>query len=268
MDGQKDDSQWDAGLEDDSSGVMRMVGRMIKMWREAARLTQAELGAAIGYGEEMVSKVERGVRVPKAEFLENADRVLKAGGKLSALKEEVAEARYPKKVRDLAKLEANAVELGSYSNHNLHGLLQTEEYARALYEMRRPAFAAERIDRLVEARVARQSVFDRTPFALLTFVLEEVTLTRPLGGRTVLRRQLERLLDVGRLRHVEIQVMPTDREDHAGMGGQLQLLRLDDGLSGRTLGGPVAQPPDLGSARGPAPGHAIWDHPIPSPHAA
>jgi transcriptional regulator with XRE-family HTH domain len=229
MDGQKDDSQWDAGLEDDSSGVMRMVGRMIKMWRESAHLTQAELGAAIGYGEEMVSKVERGVRVPKAEFLENADRVLKAGGKLSALKEEVAEARYPKKVRDLAKLEANAVELGSYSNHNLHGLLQTEEYARALYEMRRPAFSVDQIDRLVEARMGRRTIYERTPFALLTFVLEEVTLTRPLGGRAVLRRQQEHLLEVGRLRHVEIQVMPTDREDHAGMSGELQVVRLGDG---------------------------------------
>ena len=120
-----DGPQWDSGLEDDSSAVMRMVGRQIKMWRDAARLTQAELGAAIGYGEEMVSKVERGIRVPKPEFLENSDRVLKAGGKLIALKADVAEARYPKKVRDLAKVEAEAFEIGAYGNHNMNGLLQT-----------------------------------------------------------------------------------------------------------------------------------------------
>ncbi len=56
----------------------------------------------------------------------------------------------------------------------------------------------------------------------------------------VLRQQLERLLEVGRLRHVEIQVMPTDREDHAGMGGPIQLLKLQDGNSGRPLGGPAS----------------------------
>jgi hypothetical protein len=145
------------------------------------------------------------------------------------MKKDAEEARYPKKVRDLAKLEADAVELGAYSNHNVHGLLQTEEYMRALYEMRRPSFVEENIERLVEARVARQSIFERKPFALLTFVLEEVTLMRPLGGRPVLRRQLERLLAVGQLRHVEIQVMPTDREDHAGMGGELRVLKLSDG---------------------------------------
>ncbi len=105
--------QWETGMEDESSGVMKLVGRQIKVWREAAGLTQAEFGSAIGYGEEMVSKVERGIRIPKAEFLDNADRVLKAGGKLASLKPEAAEARYPKKVRDLAKLEADAIEMGA-----------------------------------------------------------------------------------------------------------------------------------------------------------
>jgi transcriptional regulator with XRE-family HTH domain len=224
-----DGPSWDSGLEDDSSGVMKTVGRQIKAWREDAGLTQAEFGVAIGYGEEMVSKVERGIRVPKPEFLDNADRVLNAGGKLSAMKADVAEARYPKKVRDLAKLEADAVELGAYGNHNMHGLLQTEEYARALFEMRRPSLSADDLDRFVSARMARQEIFRRTPLTTLTFVQEEVTLRRPLGGKAILRGQLEQLLDVGRLRHVEIQVLPTDREDHAGMGGELQVLKLRDG---------------------------------------
>ncbi|WUH91485.1 helix-turn-helix transcriptional regulator [Streptomyces sp. NBC_00433] len=224
-----DGPDWDSGLEDDASGVMKTVGRQIKAWREAAGLTQAEFGAAIGYGEEMVSKVERGVRVPKPAFLDNADRVLNAGGKLSAMKPDVAEARYPKKVRDLAKLEASALELGAYGNHNIHGLLQSEEYANALFAVRRPVMGADDVERYVSARIARQAIFHRTPLATLTFVQEEVTLRRPIGGAAVLRRQLGRLLELGQLRNVEIQVMPTDREDHAGMGGQLQVLKLTDG---------------------------------------
>lgn len=217
--------------DDDSGAVIAAVGRQVRLWREAAGMRAAELGAAIGYGENQVYKVEAGKRIPKPEFLDRADEVLGAGGKLAAMKKDVAEARYPKKVRDLAKLEADAVEMGAYDTHNLNGLLQTEEYARALYEMRRPSYSADQIDRHVAARMGRQEIFERQPLTMLTFVLEEVTVTRPLGGRMVARRQLERLLDIGRLRHVEIQVMPTDREDHAGMGGQFQLLKFDDGTA-------------------------------------
>ena len=66
--------------------------------------------------------------------------------------------------------------------------------------------------------MARQAIFERSPAPTLSFVQEEVTLRRPIGGRMVLRRQLERLLELAQLRNVEIQVMPTDREDHAGYG--------------------------------------------------
>lgn len=77
-----------------------------------------------------------------------------AGGKISAMKQDVAEARYPKKVKDLAKLEREAVELGAYDNHNVNGLIQNAEYARALYEMRRPAFGPDEVERYVAARMA------------------------------------------------------------------------------------------------------------------
>ncbi|GAA3967340.1 helix-turn-helix transcriptional regulator [Streptomyces marokkonensis] len=224
--------------DEEATAVLKAVGRQIKMWREAAGMRQAELGSAIGYGEDMVSSVERGRRVPKPDFLDKADEVLGAGGKLATMKEDVEKARYPKKVRDLALLEDEAVELGACAGHHIHGLLQTPEYTRALYAMRRPAYTEEEVDRYVSARMARKAVFERVPHPQLTFVQEEVTLRRPLGGRMALRQQLEHLLEIGRLRHVEIQVTPTDREDHAGMAGSLRLLKLRDG---QTLGHLEAQ---------------------------
>ncbi|WP_435613210.1 helix-turn-helix domain-containing protein [Streptomyces sp. bgisy159] len=215
--------------DEEAAAVLRAVGRQIKMWREAAGMKQSELGAAIGYSEEMVSAVERARRIPKPDFLDKTDEVLGADGKISAMTEDVERARYPKKVRDLAKLEDEAVELGAYAALHIHGLLQTREYAQALYEMRRPAYTEEEIERHVAARMARKAVFERVPRAQITFVQEEVTLRRPLGGRMVLRRQLEHLLEVSELRHVSIQVMPTDREDHAGVMGSIRLLKLRDG---------------------------------------
>lgn len=170
------------GADEESAAVLRTVGRVIKMCRERAGLTQAALGAQIGYSEEQVSSVERGRRAPMEEFLDAADRALEANGLISALKGDVEKARFPKKVRDLAKLEAEAVELCAYANHVVHGLLQTAEYARALYGMRRPAYSEEQIDGLVEARLARQRVFAEQPAPMFNFVQEEVTLRRPLGA--------------------------------------------------------------------------------------
>ncbi|MEV5916874.1 helix-turn-helix transcriptional regulator [Streptomyces pseudogriseolus] len=217
------------GADEESAAVLRTVGRVIKMCRERAGLTEAALGAQIGYSEEQVSSVERGRRAPMEEFLDAADRVLEANNLLSALKGDVEKARFPKKVRDLAQLEAQAVELCAYANHVVHGLLQTPEYARVLYGMRRPPYSEEQVDELVVARLARQRVLDEQPAPVFSFVQEEVTLRRPLGGRMVMRKQLEHLLEVGRRRNVEIQVLPTQREDHAGLAGALQLLRLKDG---------------------------------------
>ncbi|MBW1597797.1 helix-turn-helix transcriptional regulator [Streptomyces sp. JJ38] len=218
-------------MEDESAAVGRTVGRQIKLWREDAGLTQAELGLELGYSEEMISAVERGRRLPKPSMLERADEVLNAGGKIKAMTKEVVEARYPRKVRDLAKLEREVTEMGVYENHNLHGLLQTKWHSRALFEMRRPMLDEEVIERSVAARLARQGIFEQRGAPIFSFVQEEVTLRRPLGGVEAHREQLRRILELGRLRNVEIQVMPTRREDHAGMGGPLQLLRLRNGTA-------------------------------------
>ncbi|MGI5482435.1 helix-turn-helix domain-containing protein [Streptomyces lavendofoliae] len=226
-----DEPEQDIDPEDDSGAVIAAVGRQVRLWREAANMRAADLGAAIGYGENQVYKVEAGKRIPKPEFLDRADEALGAGGKLAAMKKDVAEARYPKKVRDLAKLEADAVEMGAYAAGVVHGLLQTEEYARALYGERRPAFSEDQVEHFLAARMARQAVFERQPAPLLTFVQEEATLRRPTGGTMVRRRQLEHLLEISALRHVEIQVMPTETEEHAGLNGSHRVLKLSDGTA-------------------------------------
>ncbi|MET8804879.1 helix-turn-helix transcriptional regulator [Streptomyces sp. NPDC004546] len=223
-------SDWDAELEDDEAGaVMRTVSRQLKLWREAAGLTQAEFGAAIGYGEELVSSVERGRRIPRPEYLDAADEALGAGGRIAAMKTDVAEVRYPKKVRDLKKLEAEAVELCAYNNSVIHGLLQTEEYVRASMATRRPPFTEEELEQHVAARLARQDILVEAPLRVFSFVQCESTLRRPVGGRMVMRRQLEHLLDAGRFRNVDLQVLPLEREDNAGLAGSFRLLRLRDG---------------------------------------
>ncbi|WP_326697855.1 helix-turn-helix domain-containing protein [Streptomyces sp. NBC_01754] len=217
--------------------MVATVGRQIKAWREAAGMRAGEFGAAIGYGEDLVYKVEGGRRIPRPEFLDRADEVLGAGGKLAMMKGDVAEARYPKKVRDLAGVEAESVEIAAYVAHGLHGLLQTPGHARALFEARQPPYSEDEVERMVAARMARQSIFGQSPARAPGFVQEESALRRPIGGAAEWRQQLGRLLEIGQMRNVTLQVMPTYREAHSGMDGDITVLKFNDGTAiGRSQG--------------------------------
>ncbi|WP_420708200.1 helix-turn-helix domain-containing protein [Streptomyces sp. 142MFCol3.1] len=245
-----DEPGWDVSPEDEIAPVVEATGRQIRLRREAAGMRVIDFGQAIGYGEDLVRKVERGARIPRAEFLDRADEVLNAGGLIRAFKEDMEKARYPKKVRELKMLEDRSVELLLYSNHNIHGLLQTPAYAQALFETRQPAYPQDVVERETAARMGRKAIFERSPAPALSFIQEEVTLRRPIGGKMVLRRQLEHLLEVGQLRNVSLQVMPTDREDHAGMQGLIEVLKFGDGTAigrsdGAFNGRPVSEPKDL-----------------------
>ncbi|MEU5699626.1 helix-turn-helix domain-containing protein [Streptomyces aurantiacus] len=246
-----DEAGWDLEPGDESAPLVEAVGRLLRICREAAGMRVPEFGEAIGYGEDMVRKIERGARIPRPEFLDRADEILSAGGHLKAFKEDVEKARYPKKVRELKALEDRAVEVLLYSNHSIQGLLQTPEYARALFEMAQPVYSQDEVERGTAARMARKAIFERDPAPTLSFVQEQVTLERPLGGKMVLRRQLEHLLEVGQLRNVTLQVMPTDLAEHAGVHhGPIQVLKFSDGTAigrcpGAFNGRPVTSPRDL-----------------------
>jgi transcriptional regulator with XRE-family HTH domain len=246
-----DEPGWEVDPDDDwGIAVVTTVGRQLRLRREAAGMRAADFATAMGYGEDLIYKVESGKRIPRPDYLDRADEVLNADGLLSAMKEDVRKVRYPKRVRDSARMEASAVEIALYSTHNIHGLLQTEEHMRALFDVWLPAYSEEETERIVGARSARRAIFDRSPAPTLSFVQEEATLRRPVGGRMVWRHQLERLLELAQLRNVSIQVMPTDCEDHVGTGGLIEVLTFPDGTAvGRSEGAfngrPVTDPKQL-----------------------
>lgn len=215
--------------DEGTAGFLRCFGMQLRVLRERAGLTRAELGKRLGYSEDQIASVELGRRIAKPELIEAADAVLGGDGLLTAMKGEVARARYPAFFRDAARLEREAVELHVYANQAVPGLLQTEEYARAVFEMWRPLLDEETVNQRVAARLARQEILARKPMPTLSFVIEEATLRRPLGGRDVLRGQLEQILLYGHQRNVEVQVLPTDRDEHAGLGGPFSLIETEEG---------------------------------------
>ncbi|WP_199850505.1 helix-turn-helix domain-containing protein [Streptomyces sp. CMB-StM0423] len=212
----------------EGTGILKTFGRQQKILRERLGLTQRQLAERIGYGFDLVAAVEQGRRIPRPEYIDQVDVALEAGGLLKVMKEEVARAKYPAFFEDFAALEKEAVELQAYDSQVINGLLQTEEYARAVLAARRPPVHEDTIQQRVAARLDRQAIFDRQPPPMLSFVLEETVLRRPVGGRDVLRAQLEHLLEIGRRPNVEIQVMPTDRDEHAGLAGPLHLIETED----------------------------------------
>ncbi|MEU1574265.1 helix-turn-helix transcriptional regulator [Streptomyces collinus] len=249
--GEADEPGWEVDPDDEwGVAVIATVGRQLKLRREAVGMRAAEFGAAVGYGEDMVYKIEGGKRIPRQDYLVRADEVLGAGGLVAAAWEDVKRVRYPKKVRELAKLEGQVVEIGVYECNSVHGLLQTPEHARALFEAWQPSYSPDDIDRMVAARLARQTVFERDPAPSVHFVLEEAPLRRQVGGTMVWRQQLERLLEVGRLNNVTLQVMPTNSDAHPGLDGRIELLKFPDGTAvgradGLYNGRPVSEPRQL-----------------------
>ncbi|MFC5214736.1 helix-turn-helix domain-containing protein [Streptomyces coerulescens] len=211
------------------AGILCVFGRQLKLFRERAGMDRAKFGSLTGYSASTIASFEQGRRIPPPKFIDGADEVLGAGGVLSASKKEVARAQYPAFFQDAARLEAKATALHVYATKAVPGLLQTEEYARAVFSMWRPLLDEEVITQRVAARLARQEIFSRTPLPTISFVIEEFVLRRPLGGRASMQGQLEQILLHGHRRNVEIQVMPIEREEHAGLDGPFTLIETKEG---------------------------------------
>lgn len=210
--------------DDDRPVIWVGYGKLLKLFREHAGYTQQALADAVGYSYEQTASIEQGRRPAKAAFTDAAERVLSAGGALAVLQDDVDRAKLPAFFWDFASIETEAVSRFSYDPLLVPGLLQTEEYARALFAGHCPPLDDEIIEQHTEARLNRQKLLTRTPLVDLSFVIEEAALRNPVGGPDAMRRQLQHLLDVGELRNVEIQLMPSHKGFHPGLNGAFVVL--------------------------------------------
>lgn len=121
-------------------------------------------------------------------------------------------------------LESEAVAIRAYEQQVVPGLLQTEEYARAMILAARPDIGAEALESRVRVRMRRQSLLGGRDPVKLWAVLDQAVLSRPVGGDAVMRRQMERLVEAAALPRVTLQVLPFSAGAHAGMDGTFTIL--------------------------------------------
>ncbi|MBB4986131.1 MULTISPECIES: helix-turn-helix domain-containing protein [Streptomyces] len=240
--------------EKKSPGAAKAFGALLRFYREQAGISQEALGRKTGYSKSQVAMIERGERRAKGNFVQIADELLGAQGALLTVAKEVTASAVAAWFEDYLDEEAKAAGIYSYENHLIPGLLQTPEYARAVFGCASPPWEDDELNAMVAARMGRHEVFHRRPLPLIRFVLEKVVLTRPIGGTPCLKRNLLHILEVAQLRNVEIQVMPEDCETHAGLSGPFILLETAErnsqlvyveGLSGRYF---LTEQPELGDA--------------------
>ncbi|MFE2496421.1 Scr1 family TA system antitoxin-like transcriptional regulator [Streptomyces scopuliridis] len=210
--------------DDDRPGVWVAYGKLVKLWRNKAGLTQQELADAVGYSCDQLASIEQGRRPAKSAFTDAAEVTLKAGGTLEVLQEDVDLAKLPAFFYDFAKIETEAVSRFSFDPLVIPGLLQTPEYAEALFSEHCPPLSDETIEQHVDARLSRQKLLTRTPMVETCFIIGEASLRSAVGSADVMRAQLQNLLKQGTMRNVEIQVMPADCGFHPGLNGPMVIL--------------------------------------------
>ncbi|MEV8392975.1 MULTISPECIES: helix-turn-helix transcriptional regulator [unclassified Streptomyces] len=210
----------------------RLVADVARRMRLKKKLTQEQLGKEIGFSGAAVSAMETCAQPASDEMLVALERVLGEGmGIFEQAREYVRLDKYPEQFKDYVLLEQKAVGLQLYAVHAIHGLFQTEEYARALIGGGYPPLPEQRVEELVEVRMARKALFDRVPTALLELILDESVFTRPIGSQEIMRRQLLHLSECAKRRNVMLQVLPLDcglSGEHAGAHGEMNLVETPD----------------------------------------
>lgn len=124
-------------------------------------------------------------------------------------------------------LEAAATAISCYMSSVIPGILQTPEYARAMHEGGFQDYSDSRIEEHVEVRMRRQARLTGERPLRLEVVLDEAVLHRAVGGPAVMAAQLDHLVEVSKLRQIEIQVIPFDNGAHPAMESNFNILVFD-----------------------------------------
>jgi transcriptional regulator with XRE-family HTH domain len=224
----------------------RRLGSELRKLRDASSLKLEEVAAELGVAPSTLSRIETGKAPTKSAYL---SQMLEMYGVTDPAQRQVLVdmareghrkgwwAAYddvlPSGFDIFVGLEAETTGIRSYENSVVYGLLQTQDYARAVLRELQPRQTAEQIDRQVDLRMARQRRLDEEPALDLWVIHDEAVIRRAVGGPAVMRGQLSRLLEVGARPGTTLQVLPFESGAHAGLRGPFSILEFPDRTDSR-----------------------------------
>jgi transcriptional regulator with XRE-family HTH domain len=218
-----------------------MLGTQLRRLREAAHVTPDKAGYEIRASRSKISRLENGRVGFKDRDVEDlltlygvTDEHVRA--ELLSLAQQCNAPEWWAQYADILPdwfesylgLEAAAALIRTFELQFVHGLFQTEAYARAVTVLGHRAAPAAEIERRVGLRMKRQDVLTSSGSPRVWSVMDEAALRRPIGGREVMRGQLNRLMDVAGLPQVTLQIVPFRRGGHAAAGGSFTVLRFSE----------------------------------------
>ena len=213
----------ETGTLDVKTTSLSAFASQLRSWRLQMGWTQVEMGSKLGYSASLVSGIETMDKAPTADFATRCDEVLGLPRTFATLQELAAREAYPAFFAPVIPFEREAVRIHGWELGAVPGLLQTEDYARALIRSGRPIDSDEEIGRIVAARLERQEIIAGQAAPFLWYVLDESVLRHVVGGAAVMRRQLDRLLDAADAPGIVVQVLPFSADNHAGADGPISV---------------------------------------------
>ncbi|WP_394432994.1 helix-turn-helix domain-containing protein [Streptomyces sp. SGAir0957] len=205
-----------------------MIGEELRHARERTGLTQQALGERLFVSGSYIGQMEAGTRRVLPDMALRLDEALGMGTFFVRHCVKANASKHPEQFAEAAEAEALATSIMEYGGMLIPGLLQTPEYARAVFLAYQPTAPDEAIDQLLSARMERARLLDNPTDPLLWAVLDEAALRRPVGGSAVLAANLRHIAELIGQRRVVVQVLPFAACAHASLHGALKLMHFDD----------------------------------------
>ncbi|MET9816447.1 helix-turn-helix transcriptional regulator [Streptomyces sp. NPDC006355] len=202
-------------------------GEELRLRRTAARLTQEELGDQVVCSPTLISRFEAGRRLPNPDDAQRIDRALGTDGFFVRWLADL-DSDFRDDFARVVELEQQATVIQQFALTLVPGLLQTPEYARAVFGAYRPNHTAKELDEVVVIRTRRGRLLDDPSRPVVWTLLDEAVLRRRVGGPRVMAEQLQKIGDLAESGRLCLHVVPYDVGAHALLESLLTLMSFED----------------------------------------
>ncbi|GAA4899479.1 transcriptional regulator with XRE-family HTH domain [Streptomonospora salina] len=192
-------------------------------------MSQKELASAALLSQTMISGLERGEKSTRVEHIARIDDALNTNAALAQRWSSLQNySGVPDWFSDIVLLEQEATGIKMFHMSVFPGLLQTEDYARAVVQTGRPWYPKADVDRLVTSRVKRREVLSKSERPLLWAVVDEDVVRRTVGGPEITFEQLGYVLELVESQLVQLQVIPDESRLKPGFDGAFRIMTFRD----------------------------------------